>query len=80
MFSVRSTGDPLTPVDLTYVVRVTVPVDPYRPGDPVFPTDPHSPVIINTWGINFSGVIQQGNTVLHGQFQPQEPIFPGDPA
>ncbi|MEH0979216.1 sodium:proton exchanger [Bacillus mobilis] len=37
------------------------------------------PVTINTWGINFAGVIQQGNTVLNGQFTPGEPIQPQDP-
>ncbi|MDC7777794.1 hypothetical protein [Bacillus cereus] len=53
-----------------------------RPGDPFSPTDPgapYSPVKINTWGINFAGVIQQGNTVLNGQFTPGEPFQPGDP-
>ncbi|MDA2267065.1 hypothetical protein PDN28_14260 [Bacillus cereus] len=64
------------PTDPIYVVRVT------RPGDPFSPTDPgapYSPVKINTWGINFAGVIQQGNTVLNGQFTPGEPFQPGDP-
>ncbi|MDM5460011.1 hypothetical protein [Bacillus cereus] len=61
--------DPHMPVDPVYVVRVTRPVDPIRPGDP------HSP-----YCINFAGVIQQGNTVLNGQFTPQDPIFPTAPA
>ncbi|MGH0428170.1 hypothetical protein ACQVPL_02620 [Bacillus hominis] len=69
-----------------YVVRVTQPVDPFRPQeptqpqDPLLPQDPYRPVIINTWGINFAGVIQQGNTVLNGQFLPLDPGFPGDSA
>ncbi|MFQ6177304.1 hypothetical protein ACLMJU_10640 [Bacillus paranthracis] len=50
------------------------------PTDPVHPGDPHSPVIVNTWGINFAGVIQQGNTVLNGQFAPQDPYSPTDPS
>ncbi|WP_198090497.1 hypothetical protein [Bacillus wiedmannii] len=62
-----------------YVVRVTAPVDPFSPTDPLSPLDPIRPVIINTWGINFAGVIQQGNTVLNGQFSPQDPFQPVDP-
>ncbi|MES5866657.1 hypothetical protein [Bacillus cereus group sp. RP32] len=67
--------DPHQPQDPTYVVRVT------RPGDPISPTDPSHPVTINTWGISFAGVIQQGNTVLNGQFTryPGDPYIPGDP-
>ncbi|KYG32574.1 hypothetical protein [Bacillus gaemokensis] len=71
LFSVRTfiSGDPL------YVVRVTA------PQDPITPTDPLSPVTVNTWGISAAGVIQNGNTLLHGQFvrQPVDPITPGDP-
>ncbi|MDI6534785.1 hypothetical protein P4T54_30575 [Bacillus mycoides] len=40
----------------------------------MIPQEPYSPVIINNWDINFSGVIQQANMVLHGQFAPVEPI------
>lgn len=83
LFSVRvfRPGDPHIPQDPTYVVRVTLPGDPYRPEDPFAPTDPHSPISINTWGINFAGVIQQGNTVLNGQFTryPGDPHISGDP-
>ncbi|KAA0766386.1 sodium:proton exchanger [Bacillus sp. SH5-2] len=76
LFSVRVffPGDPARPQDPTYVVRVTRPADPYSPGDPASPQDPHSPVTINTWGINFAGVIQQGNTVLNRQFSPVDPV------
>ncbi|MGG0645502.1 sodium:proton exchanger [Bacillus mycoides] len=76
LFSVRVflPLDPIRPQEPFYVVRVTLPTDPARP------TDPHSPVTVNTWGINFAGVIQQGNTVLNGQFTPGEPISPVDPA
>ncbi|EEK52979.1 Sodium/calcium exchanger [Bacillus cereus BGSC 6E1] len=87
LFSVRVffPGDPGQPVDPVYVVRVTrpgdphIPGDPHSPGDPFQSQDPHSPVTINTWGINFSGVIQQGNTVLNGQFTPVALYRPGDP-
>lgn len=87
LFSVRVfyPQEPILPQDPVYVVRVTIPVDPVFPTDPlapidpVRPGDPYSPVIINTWGINFAGVIQQGNTVLNGQFYPTDPIFPTDP-
>ncbi|PDZ25449.1 sodium:proton exchanger [Bacillus toyonensis] len=71
--------DPVRPVDPLYVVRVTQPVDPVSPQDPTAPLDPIRPVTVNTWGINFAGVIQQGNTVLNGQFAPTDPILPGDP-
>ncbi|PFN23388.1 sodium:proton exchanger [Bacillus cereus] len=90
LFSVRVfiPTDPGIPTDPLYVVRVTVPgdpftpVDPTRPGDPFYPTDPGRPVKINTWGINFAGIIQQGNTVLNEQFTrfPGDPFSPGDPA
>lgn len=75
LFSLRvfRPQEPISPQDPVYVVRVT------RPGDPIRPTDPFSPVIINTWGINFAGVIQQGNTVLNGQFSPTDPFIPQDP-
>ncbi|WP_235711990.1 hypothetical protein [Bacillus mycoides] len=63
-----SPTDPIQPQDPIYVVRVTQPVDPIRPA------------IINTWGINFARVIQQGNTVLNEQFTPTEPFSPQDPA
>ncbi len=80
LFSLRVyPQDPIQPQDPHYVVRVTLPVDPFRPQDPTRPTDPHSPVTINTWGINFAGVIQQGNTVLNEQFSPVEPITPTEP-
>lgn len=81
LFSVRVfyPTDPAQPVDPIYVVRVTLPQDPIRPTDPVLPQDPYRPVTINTWGINFVGVIQQGNTVLNGQFYPQDPFQPVDP-
>ncbi|MEY8351286.1 hypothetical protein AALF16_24035 [Bacillus cereus] len=61
-------------------MRVFFPQEPTSPQDPFTPGEPIHPIIINTWGINFVGVIQQGNTVLHGQFYPQEPISPQDPA
>ncbi|PFU90804.1 sodium:proton exchanger [Bacillus anthracis] len=70
LFSVRV----FLPQDPLYVVRVTL------PQDPLSPTDPFRPVTINTWGINFAGVIQQGNTVLNEQFAPQDPLQPTDPA
>lgn len=62
-----------------FSVRVFIPQDPHQPTDPLYlvrvtaPTDTHSPVTINTWGINFAGVIQQGNTILNGQFTPTAP-------
>ncbi|MEK4915991.1 hypothetical protein [Bacillus sp. FSL E2-8887] len=51
------------------------------PGDLFTPADPGFPVKINTWGINFAGVIQQGNTVLHLEFAryPADPHIPGVP-
>ncbi|MGF9767025.1 hypothetical protein [Bacillus albus] len=49
------------------------------PTDPAQPQDPFRPVTVNTWGINFAGVIQQGNTVLNGQFSPTDPSSPVDP-
>lgn len=81
LFSVRVflPQDPLQPQDPLYVVRVTQPVDSVSPQDPLSPVEPIRPVIINTWGINFAGVIQQGNTVLNEQFTPTEPFQPGDP-
>ena len=81
LFSVRVfyPQDPIQPTDPLYVVRVTLPTDPILPQDPSIPADPHSPVLVNTWGINFAGVIQQGNTVLNGQFSPQDPFQPGAP-
>ncbi|WP_461301132.1 hypothetical protein [Bacillus sp. F9_6S_D1_P_5] len=81
MFSVRVfwPQDPTRPQDPLYVVRVTKPTDPIFPQDPIRPQDPHRPVTINTWGINFAGVIQQGNTVLNGQFTPTDPFLPLDP-
>ncbi|MGS0471599.1 hypothetical protein [Bacillus pretiosus] len=65
--------EPIIPQDPIYVVRVTLPQDPFTPQEPV------RPVTINTWGINFAGVIQQGNTVLNGQFTPTEAFMPVDP-
>ncbi|MCU5097189.1 hypothetical protein [Bacillus wiedmannii] len=65
--------EPIIPQDPIYVVRVTLPQDPFAPQEPV------RPVTINTWGINFAGVIQQGNTVLNGQFTPTDPFMPVDP-
>ncbi|HDR7872387.1 TPA: sodium:proton exchanger [Bacillus mobilis] len=81
LFSVRVfiPTDPVQPQDPLYVVRVTKPTDPILPTDPFAPQDPFRPVTINTWGINFAGVIQQGNTVLNGQFTPGEPFQPQDP-
>lgn len=81
LFSIRVfiPTDPGQPTDPIYVVRVTRPGDPVIPQDTFYPQDPGYPVSINTWGINFAGVIQQGNTVLNGQFAPQEPISPQDP-
>ncbi|MGE6536501.1 hypothetical protein [Bacillus luti] len=71
--------EPTQPQDPVYVVRVTRPGDPISPQDPSSPLDPIRPITINTWGINFAGVIQQGNTVLNGQFHPTDPTMPGDP-
>lgn len=81
LFSVQvfSPQDPTQPTDPLYVVRVTSPVDPVLPTDPAQPQDPFRPVTVNTWGINFAGVIQQGNTVLNGQFSPTDPSSPVDP-
>ncbi len=81
LFSLRvfAPQEPLAPQDPVYVVQVTAPVDPIMPTDPILPQDPFSPVTINTWGINFAGVIQQGNTVLNGQFKPVDLVRPGDP-
>lgn len=81
LFSVRVffPQEPTSPQDPLYVVRVTLPGDPFAPQDPIRPADPHRSVIINTWGINFAGVIQQGNTVLNGQFSPTDPSSPVDP-
>ncbi|HEK9101988.1 TPA: sodium:proton exchanger [Bacillus pseudomycoides] len=77
LFSVRAFApqEPIIPQDPHYVVRVTAPQDPFQP------VDPTSPVTVNTWGINFAGVIQQGNTVLHRQFvrSPGDPTSPVDP-
>lgn len=82
LFSVRvfRPQEPIQPTDPIYVVRVMIPVEPILPGDPALPGDPFSPVIINTWGINFTGVIQQGNTVLNEQFIPGDPLISIDPA
>ncbi|PGE75516.1 sodium:proton exchanger [Bacillus toyonensis] len=82
LFSVRVflPQDPHQPLDPHYVVRVTLPTDPLIPTDPVLPLDPVRPVTVNTWGINFAGIIQQGNTVLNGQFTPVDPHIPVDPA
>lgn len=81
LFSLRvfTPTDPARPTDPIYVVRVTTPVDPVSPTDPLSPQDPFRPVTINTWGINFAGVIQQGNTVLNEQFGPVDPLLPTDP-
>ncbi|PFJ24561.1 sodium:proton exchanger [Bacillus anthracis] len=81
LFSVRvfSPVDPIIPGDPLYVVHVTRPTDPFIPTAPTQPTDPHSPVIVNTGRINFAGVIQPGNTVLNGQFTPGDPHSPTDP-
>ncbi|PFW37658.1 sodium:proton exchanger [Bacillus anthracis] len=81
LFSVRVflPQEPTRPTDPTYVVRVTLPGDPFSPTDPFSPQDPIRPVTINTWSINFAGVIQQGNTVLNGQFTPTDPFHPVDP-
>lgn len=52
------------PVDPVYVVRVKTPGDPEQPVYSFYPTDLYLPIIVNTSGIIFVGVIQQGNTVL----------------
>lgn len=64
------------PVDPVYEVLVMFPPDPITPPDPIAPPDPirptfapGDPIIFNTWGINNAGVPQEGNTVLHHQFQ-----------
>jgi len=60
------------PNDPCYEVLVKHPSDPIVPTDPIFPTDPvvpNDPVIMNTWGINSTGVPQEGNTLFHRQFQ-----------
>lgn len=82
LFSVRVfyPQEPTRPQEPIYVVRVTRPQEPTSPTDPLLPLDPYSPVIVNTWGINFAGVIQQGNTVLNERFAPTEPFSPQDPA
>ncbi|WP_322606438.1 fimbrial biogenesis chaperone [Lysinibacillus irui] len=54
------------PNDPIYEVRVILPSIPIIPGDPIVPP---TPLIVNTWGINNTGVPQEGNTVLHHQFQ-----------
>ncbi|PFA53735.1 hypothetical protein CN391_05220 [Bacillus anthracis] len=58
---------------------MTIPVEPITPTDPLTPQEPFRPVTVNTWGINFAGVIQQGNTVLNELFQPTDPIQPVAP-
>ncbi|MGG2112296.1 hypothetical protein ABFY60_17505 [Lysinibacillus pakistanensis] len=58
------------PVDPVYEVLIMFPPDPITPPDPIRPTfAPRDPIIFNTWGINNTGVPQEGNTVLHDQFQ-----------
>jgi len=58
------------PVDPFYEVLVMFPPDPVTPPDPIRPSfAPGDPIIFNTWGINNTGVPQEGNTVLHHQFQ-----------
>lgn len=63
--------DPVLPPSPLYEVAAVHPTDPVFPSDPVFPTDPVlptdpvRPIIINTWGIDVFGAIQEGNTVLH---------------
>ncbi|MGE7947443.1 sodium:proton exchanger [Lysinibacillus sp. NPDC093688] len=60
------------PVDPCYEVLVTLPPVPIIPTNPFTPTDPVTPgdpCIVNTWGINNLGIPQEGNTVLHRQFQ-----------
>ena len=64
--------NPMHPPNPCYEVRVTVPPQPIFPPNP---TTPPAPIRINTWGISFAGVIQEGDTVLHHQFTE----FPGDP-
>ncbi|WP_052520807.1 hypothetical protein [Aneurinibacillus migulanus] len=53
--------DPILPPSPLYEVVV----NPLLPGDPVRP-----PVLVNTWGIDIDGNIQEGSTVLHRQFVP----------
>lgn len=69
----------LGPVTFTIPPRQLFSLRVFRPQDPSRPTDPFRPVTINTWGINFAGVIQQGNTVLNEQFTPGDPFQPVDP-
>ncbi|SES28114.1 hypothetical protein [Salipaludibacillus aurantiacus] len=59
-------SDPIAPAPPAplYEVRVRVPV---VPTDPIIPPNPIFPVVVNTWGISFAGVIQTGNTVLQHQ-------------
>ncbi|HZG17748.1 MAG TPA: hypothetical protein VE710_22430 [Candidatus Bathyarchaeia archaeon] len=45
-----------------YEILVTLPVD-----------STISPILVNAWGINENGRIQEGNTVLHQQFAPAFP-------
>ncbi|MCP1355497.1 sodium:proton exchanger [Aneurinibacillus migulanus] len=62
-----SPGDPVLPPSPLYEVVV----NPLSPGDPILPGDPvRPPVLVNTWGIDIDGNIQEGNTVLHRQFVP----------
>ncbi|MGH0612026.1 hypothetical protein [Bacillus cereus] len=58
---------------------MTIPVDPISPTDSLQPQEPIRPVTVNTWGINFAGVIQQGNTLLNRQFAPTDLIQPVAP-
>lgn len=59
------------PVTFTIPLRQPFSIRMFSPTNPF---EPSRPVIINTWGINFAGVIQQGNTLLNGQSQPVEPF------
>ncbi|MCL1694772.1 MULTISPECIES: hypothetical protein [unclassified Lysinibacillus] len=52
------------PNDSIYEVIVMYPPDPIIPS-----FSPGDPVIFNTWGVNNTGVPQEGNTVFHHQFQ-----------
>lgn len=82
LFIVRAwPTDPFIPQEPYYKVQVTYPTDPFQPLDPIRPQEPVRPIIVNTWGISSAGVIQAGNTVLHGQFrfQPGDPHMPVDP-
>lgn len=57
-------------VDPVYEVFVMAPPDPVAPPAPITPFfTPPDPIIFNTWGINNTGIPQEGNTVLHHQFQ-----------